>query len=385
MQSVPVLTPQTVRTHSCQLLRPSNQLPVSVDPVTRSCCEDLHSKRQVRSYESQCIECLLRERRTFFLGRTGMGHESWTACLAVTNNSNTTYWPIIRKHLTYKNGVPTENTKDAMEFGRCYAAAVNASDLMVRWGARSMPKLREGGHGKAGLRGAARGGRCGGRWTDTFLKSDILLEQSGHWPHRSFAEEVVQEPYRLDLNVTWLRALAHRTVLIVHPFNASIHSQLKLVSPGEGKGGGDGTKVPSPGQAERIWGDWGATVFPPGMRLKIVVQPVRFAGADEYKNWRPALEALIRRVDAAGPFDVALLSCGGLGMPLGAYLRSTGRSSIYIGGSLQMWFGIIGNRWRGWKKTNPFLRKIMNNSAWVSPLPSERPPGYKTEENSAYW
>ena len=74
-----------------------------------------------------------------------MGHESWTACLAVTNNTNTTYWPIIRKHLTFKNGVPTSGTADAIEFGMCYAAAVNASDLMVRWGARSMPKLREGG------------------------------------------------------------------------------------------------------------------------------------------------------------------------------------------------------------------------------------------------
>ena len=72
-------------------------------------------------------------------------------------------------------------------------------------------------------------------------------------------------------------------------------------------------------------------------------------------------------------------------MPLGAYLRGTGRSSIYIGGSLQMWFGIIGNRWRGWAKKNAFLRQVFNNSNWVSPLPSERPPGYKTEESSAYW
>ena len=394
-----VLTPKTALTHGCQLLRQATPS-VTEDPVTRGCCAKLHERRHAHSYpgyESRCIECLLRKRRTFFIGRTGMGHESWTACLAVTNNSNTTYWPLIRRHLTFKNGVPTANTADAMEFGRCYAAAVNASDLMVRWGARSMPKLREGGHGKAGLRGVSRGGRCGGRWTDTFLKSDILLEQSGHWPHRSFSEEVVQEPYRLDLNVTWLRALANRTVLVVHPFNASIYSQLGLVREGSGdsvRGRASGTssepadnrvRVPTPGRPEAIWGDWGSTLFPLGMRLKVVVPPVSFAGGDEYKNWRPALAALLERVDAAGHFDVALLSCGGLGMPLGAYLRSTGRSSIYIGGSLQIWFGIIGNRWRGWQRSNPFLRKVLNNSAWVSPLPSERPPGYKAEENSAYW
>ena len=378
LRTVPVLSHENAITHGCNLPR-VDVSPPEGDPVLRGCCEELETRRKVSGYESDCIQCLIRRNKPFFLGRTGMGHESWTACLAATNNWNTTYWPIIRRHLTYKNGVPTANTSDAMEFGRCYAAAVNASDLMVRWGARSMPHLREGGHGKAGIRGASRGGRCGGRWTDTFLKSDILLEQSGHWPRRALSEEVVQEPYRLDLNVTWLSALANRTVLIVHPFNESIQKQLGLRSATD-----DYVSVAA-GRREAIWGDWGRTLMPSGMRLKIVVPPVSFAGADEYKNWRPALAALLARVDAAGPFDVALLSCGGLGMPLGAYLRRTGRSSIYIGGSLQIWFGIIGNRWRGWKKSNPFLRKTLNNSNWVSPLPSERPPGYKTEENSAYW
>ena len=72
-------------------------------------------------------------------------------------------------------------------------------------------------------------------------------------------------------------------------------------------------------------------------------------------------------------------------MLLGAYLRSTGRSSIYIGGSLQIWFGVVGQRWRTFKKSSPFLKRVLNNSNWVPPLPSERPPGYKAEESSAYW
>lgn len=357
---VPVLAPATVRTESCENL--VAQRDVEHDPVTRHCCTQLHEHHHDQSpeYESACLECLLRRRRPFLIGRTGMGHESWTACLAVTNNSNTTYWPIIRRHLAYKNGVPTASTADAIEYGRCYAAAVNSSDLMVRWGARVVDHLR------TRNKGSARGGRCGGRWTDTFLKSDILLEQSGHWPHRSLSEEIVQEPYRVDKNVTWLRALANRTVLVVHPFNQSIRAQL--------------ARGPA-----AIWGEWADTVMPRGMRLKIVVPPVSFAGADEFRDWRAALAELMRRVDEAGSFDVALLSCGGLGMPLAAYLRSTGRSSVYVGGSLQIWFGIVGNRWRGFQKRMPWLRSLMNNSNWVAPLPSERPPGYKTEENSAYW
>ena len=54
---------------------------------------------------------------------------------------------------------------------------------MVRWGARSVEQLRQGGHSKTSAKGLIKGGRCGGRWADTFLKSDILLAQSGHWPH----------------------------------------------------------------------------------------------------------------------------------------------------------------------------------------------------------
>ena len=46
-----------------------------------------------------------------------------------------------------------------------------------------------------------------------------------------------------------------------------------------------------------------------------------------------------RSVDAAMPFDVALIACGGLGMPLGAHLRATNRSAMYNGGDLQLWFG----------------------------------------------
>ena len=360
-----VLTPANALTARCS--RPVSFPAVADDPLVARCCGQLHAQRHsVDGYESRCIECLLSRREPFFIGRTGMGHESWTACLAVTNNTNTSYWPLIRKYLAFKNGVPTASTSDAVDFGNCYAAAVNASDLMVRWGARVVKDLRVGGHSRASVKGLVKGGKCGGRWADTFLKSDILLAQSGHWPHRSFSEEVVQEPYRLDLNVTWLSALAGKTVLIVHPFNASITSQLA-------RGG------------KAIWGEWADRLLPPSIRFKIVVPPVSFAGGDEFKGWRAALDALLRRVDAAGPFDVALLACGGLGMPLGAYLRDTGRSSIYIGGALQIWFGIVGNRWRGFQKKNSMLAKLMNNSNWVAPLPSERPPGYKTEESSAYW
>ena len=110
-------------------------------------------------------------------------------------------------------------------------------------GARGRPRLRRGGDSKASVKGLAGGGGGGGRWSDTFLKSDILREQSGHWPHRAISEVPVQEPYRLDLNVTWMEALRDRSVLVVHPLNASSRSQLAP-------------------RSAAIWCDWAARVPP---------------------------------------------------------------------------------------------------------------------------
>ena len=117
------------------------------------------------------------------------------------------------------------------------------------------------------------------------------------------------------------------------------------------------------------------------MRLKVVVPPVSFAGADEFRDWRGALQALMQRVDAAGHFDVALLACGGLGMPLGAYLRATNRSAMYNGADLQLWFGIYGRRWLGLGKLNlSFVR-----DAWVRPSAAETPVGASAVEGGTYW
>lgn len=45
-------------------------------------------------------------------------------------------------------------------------------------------------------------------------------------------------------------------------------------------------------------------------------------------------------------FDVALLSCGGYGNHLSYFIyKEMNKSALYIGGGLQIWFGIMGKRW----------------------------------------
>jgi hypothetical protein len=67
-------------------------------------------------------------------------------------------------------------------------------------------------------------------------------------------------------------------------------------------------------------------------------------------------------------FDIALLSCGSYAMPLGLHVRDVmQRKAIYVGGCLQLFFGITGRRY-----DNPFFLNQINSGAFILPLERER-------------
>lgn len=80
-------------------------------------------------------------------------------------------------------------------------------------------------------------------------------------------------------------------------------------------------------------------------------------------------------------FDIALVSCGGFGMLISEYIFSElGKSSIYIGGALQLFFGIMGSRW----KHSPKITSYINNY-WTMPLNEDKPKNPQLCEGSCYW
>jgi hypothetical protein len=81
-------------------------------------------------------------------------------------------------------------------------------------------------------------------------------------------------------------------------------------------------------------------------------------------------------------FDVALLSCGGYANPIASYIFSQKKSAIYVGGVLQMYFGILGNRWI---LQRPDIVTLFVNSHWKRPKESERPKNSHKVENGCYW
>jgi hypothetical protein len=79
-------------------------------------------------------------------------------------------------------------------------------------------------------------------------------------------------------------------------------------------------------------------------------------------------------------FDVALCSCGGYGNPICAFIYTLGKSAIYVGGVLQMYFGIYGTRWL--KERKDVLNLYMTPE-WKRPL--VKPKGFEKVEKGCYW
>ncbi len=84
-------------------------------------------------------------------------------------------------------------------------------------------------------------------------------------------------------------------------------------------------------------------------------------------------------------FDIALVSCGGFGMITSNFIyKELNKNVMYIGGGLQLYFGIKGNRWIN----HPIISKMMTDK-WCSVKEEDKPKSLSKNprlcENSCYW
>ncbi len=107
----------------------------------------------------------------------------------------------------------------------------------------------------------------------------------------------------------------------------------------------------------------------PDFRLVTYNTPITYSGLSPdfypHDNWFGTLDAMKRDLSML-QFDVALLSCGSYAAPLGVFIRDTlGRKAVYVGGILQLFFGIMGRRY-----DNPFFLDQIRLENFI--LPAER-------------
>lgn len=80
-------------------------------------------------------------------------------------------------------------------------------------------------------------------------------------------------------------------------------------------------------------------------------------------------------------FDIVFASCGGFGMPICNFIyNELGISVVYVGGPLQLFFGVKGKRW----ETNEQIKKHFRDG-WTSVLSEDIPVGIHHTEDGCYW
>ena len=99
----------------------------------------------------------------------------------------------------------------------------------------------------------------------------------------------------------------------------------------------------------------------------------------EHETWFDALEWMYQETMKEA-FDVALIGCGAYGLPLAVKLKRAGKQAVHVGGSLQLFFGIKGNRW----DNHEVIGKLYNEY-WVRPSESETIKKADVVEGSCYW
>jgi hypothetical protein len=170
------------------------------------------------------------------------------------------------------------------------------------------------------------------------------------------------EPYYLPpTDLTWMSALKGKRILILHPFVHTFQKQLEHLR----------DLYPT-----RAWFE--------GCEFQFIRPPVTFAGNHQKIDWKIHCETCIKQLrehHRATPFDVALVGAGGYGMLLSHFIfRELGSHVVYVGGALQLFFGVIGKRWF----TNQPIMALVNDH-WTRPLKEDQPTDYQRIEKGCYW
>jgi len=159
-------------------------------------------------------------------------------------------------------------------------------------------------------------------------------------------------------DLPWTNSLEGKKILVIHPFSNSIKKQIQSGVVFSGK------------------------FSLPKCEIN-VLRPVQSQGNMSTKcgfdSWYDALTDMKMQIKELD-FDIALIGAGAYGLPLGAYCKYLGKKAIHLGGSLQLYFKIIGKRWNDLDS----FKSIIDQS-WIKPDDSEIPDGFEKVENRPYW
>ncbi len=163
------------------------------------------------------------------------------------------------------------------------------------------------------------------------------------------------EPYRGN-GMPWSLSLSGKKVLVISGFSESIASQHKRIN--------------------RVFQE----VPYPKFELTTIKAPLVSGLRDSFgKSWFELLEEMENEISKS-EYDVALIAAGAFSYPLAHFVKMQGKIGIHCGGGLQLFFGVMGNRWNN----SPEVLKFVNEF-WVRPSDRERPKTADSIEDACYW
>jgi hypothetical protein len=208
-----------------------------------------------------------------------------------------------------------------------------------------------------------------GKYCELMLEDMKELDVLGSWLYgeQQFSTELknVEKIRLIYLDpfwsvIPWTSALQAKKVLVIHPFAETIEKQYKK------------RKVLFTKEVL------------PEFELTTIKAVQSIAGnKTPFGTWFEALDFMKAQMDKVD-YDICMVGAGAYGFHLAAHAKRKGKVGIHMGGSLQLLFGIRGNRWESnYNKTHDYAALV--NEQWVRPGEDERPTGAIAVEGACYW
>lgn len=132
---------------------------------------------------------------------------------------------------------------------------------------------------------------------------------------------------------------------------------------------------------EAVWAKTGKEWFYPAS-VEALAFPACYGGSGDgrFSDSLEKYEAMAAEMERRD-FDIAMIACSGLAIPLASKAKSLGKIGIDLGGHLQVLFGVLGRRWR----RDRYWQENYINNAWID-MPDEFSPAHRnTGDQGAYW
>jgi hypothetical protein len=197
-------------------------------------------------------------------------------------------------------------------------------------------------------------------WNNIMIQEQNLFVNK--WNLTPVTSKIVEPFYCILDNITpWTHYLLGKKVLIISPFIDSFKKQLA-----------NNFKI---FKDKEIFLEKQEFVFYKSFNTSV--------GNHIHKNWIETFDIMCKEIEKLD-FDIALLGCGCYGHPLCDYIKhQLNKSSIYVGGGLQLLFGVMGKRWESTDLWKQIIKE--NNCQFIRPSGDEIPKNSNRVEGGCYW